>query len=403
MLTSKPTPKLPASSADATSSEEASGGDTGEDTSEDEAKVDPKRAQWDADMFLLFSGFGKLRLIGSEWLLQNDIPLRSMTNEEMHCALLSLLRPDEDDVEAINDLLAENYDCGKLALKAAGGERTCALMSHIITDTYFTGRVRAEWCEPELIKAARLTVEAILKAVQVKNTASCPIFPPFWFMQIFQVERAIKPADIKRLVYGMDPASSGAHARRATGLAFHLPTWLEHKPNENWRWTSGARPSILRSLNDNYDIKLDCGDMCRLPGDETMRRAGDGPLAYLFDEKHRLVLVNAIRTIPQDSHSGSGNAHHEAWRAYTTAFHTAVLAEKKITQAVMFRAQVVMNRATGTGYADPEILADMEGLVRVRHPSKMDHDDRRDDLPSLPESKALCKAYLKDGAVAPPP
>ena len=125
------------------------------------------------------------------------------------------------------------------------------------------------------------------------------IFPPKWTRQVFRLENCLSPAEIKGVMWGIDPIPrTDGYGKYATGYAFTFAV-----PDENDLTTEASSSKGLRDVY-GLDISLYQDDI----------------VEEQFVKKYGIGLVNFIRTIkgcpPETRSAGERNDFKSSWIPY---------------------------------------------------------------------------------------
>ena len=176
-----------------------------------------------------------------------------------------------------------------------------------------------------------------------------PIFPPKWTRQVFRLENCLRPADIKGVMWGIDPLPGrGGYGKYATGYAFTFAV-----PDENDLTTEAPSSEGLRDVY-GLDISLN--------QDKTVEKQ--------FVKEYGIGLVNFIRTIEANSHAGSRNDFKYSWIPYNLEWLRVLNIGPTDTNVMVFQNENLKFNE----YSDDhkfEALKELISEKRWPHPSRI--------------------------------
>lgn len=181
-----------------------------------------------------------------------------------------------------------------------------------------------------------------------KQQKGADVYPPMWTQKVFRLENIITPADLRGVMFGIDPIGKARdpHGQHATGHAFtfDMPTTIGNSYS-----TTGLLGCYgLAGVNLNDSISLETN----------------------FIEPFGIGLVNYIRTILRGSRAGHKNVFKDAWAKYNLVWLNCV----DDVAVLIFQNEHFPFK----DYASRDVL-ELEKVMAAPLCSHPSHIDKRDD------------------------
>jgi hypothetical protein len=183
------------------------------------------------------------------------------------------------------------------------------------------------------------------------------IFPPKWTRQVFRLENCLSPAEIKGVMWGIDPIPrTDGYGKYATGYAFTFAV-----PDENDLTTEASSSKGLKEVY-GLDISLNQDDI----------------VEEQFVKEYGIGLVNFIRTIegcpPETRSAGERNDFKHSWIPYNLEWLNVLNINLKDKVMVFQNEEWPFNNYFPNN-SDFEDLKTLISEKRWPHPSRIKKDE----------------------------